>query len=70
MNLQTTFCESLAFIALGQVYRQTVLKRPGHQRDLTILVTMCLQITLPCTLIRFVVLFPPSLEALLVTKTR
>lgn len=69
MNLQTTFCESLAFIALGQVYRQTVLKRPGHQRDLTILVTMCLQITLPCTLVRFVVSLL-HLEALLVTETR
>lgn len=58
MNLQTTFCESLVFIVLGQVYRQTVLKRPGHQRDLTLLVTMCLQITLPCTLIRFALPLP------------
>lgn len=59
MSLQSTFCESLLFIALGQTYRLALLNRPGRRHFITLLVKMCLQVTLPCTLIRFGGL-PPS----------
>ena len=52
MSLQSTFCESLLLIALGQAYRLALLNTPGRRHFITLLVNLCLQVTLPCTLIR------------------
>lgn len=52
MSLQSTFGECLIFVAVGQIFRQLILNRPGCGHYVNVLVTVVLQVTLPCVLVR------------------
>ena len=52
MGLQSTFCECLVYILLGQVLRYLVLKEPEKKAYITLVTKVVMQITLPCLLLR------------------
>lgn len=52
MGLQSTFCECLVYIILGQVLRYLVLKEPEKKAYISLVTKVVMQITLPCLLLR------------------
>ena len=52
MSLPSTFGECLIFIAIGQLFRLLILNKPGCGHYVNVLVTVVLQVTLPCVLVR------------------
>lgn len=52
MGLQSTFCECLVYILLGQVLRFLVLKEPEKKAYISLVTKVVMQITLPCLLLR------------------
>ena len=52
MSLQTTFCECLIYIFLGQLFRQLFLRQPEQKRYIVIVTKIVIQATLPSLVLR------------------
>lgn len=52
MSLQTTFCECLIYIFLGQLFRQLFLRKSEQKRYIVIVTKIVIQATLPSLVLR------------------